>query len=188
MALRMARSIREGHKVAWLIARRLKMKGMGIQLPCLANDGAGIGRKGWLEYAGVLEKRANELRSKLHGNLRQQMKKQRVGSGMRLTRMTESASEEGGDREGTALTNALRKRRDGTMDSAVVREEADETGAPPRVRATTSAEEAESSTLEYLKQWMGWGSYFWFHSPDGVAPDQPMDGMLWPESGGHSIY
>ena len=30
MAMRMARSIREGHKVGWLIARRLKMKGMGI--------------------------------------------------------------------------------------------------------------------------------------------------------------
>ena len=38
MALRMARSIREGHKVGWLIARRLKVKGVGIQLPCLAKD------------------------------------------------------------------------------------------------------------------------------------------------------
>ena len=30
MALRLARHTREGHKVDWLIARRLKMKGMGI--------------------------------------------------------------------------------------------------------------------------------------------------------------
>ena len=50
MALRMARSIREGHKVAWLIARRLKIKGMGIQLPSLANDGEGLGMKGWREH------------------------------------------------------------------------------------------------------------------------------------------
>ena len=46
MALRMARSIREGHKVGWLIARRLKMKRMDIQLPCLANAGEKLGRKG----------------------------------------------------------------------------------------------------------------------------------------------
>ena len=34
----------------------------------------------------------------------------------------------------------------------------------------------------------GLGEEFWFHSPDGVAPDQPMGGVLWPESGGHSVY
>ena len=34
----------------------------------------------------------------------------------------------------------------------------------------------------------GLGRSFWFHSPDGVTPDQPMGGVLWPESGGHSIY
>ena len=66
---------------AWLIARRLKIKRMGIQLPCLPNDGEGLGMRGWLEYARVLEKRAKGLRSKLHGDLRQQMKKQRVGRG-----------------------------------------------------------------------------------------------------------
>ena len=32
------------------------------------------------------------------------------------------------------------------------------------------------------------GRSFWFHSPDGVTPDQPMGGVLWQESGGHSIY
>ena len=32
LALRMANNIREGHKVGWLITRRLKIKGMGIQL------------------------------------------------------------------------------------------------------------------------------------------------------------
>ena len=30
LALRMARNIREGHQVGWLITRRLKTKGMGI--------------------------------------------------------------------------------------------------------------------------------------------------------------
>ena len=136
----------------------------------------------------VLEKRAKGLRSELHTDLRQQMKKQRAGRGVRLTKMMEPASEEGGGREGAALTNAQRKSRDGAVDSAVIREEADEAGGPPNVRAATSGEEVKTSTLEYLKQWMGWGRSFWFHSPDGVTPDQPMGGVLWPESGGHSIY
>ena len=70
MALRMARSIREGHKVGWLIARKQRVKGMGIQLPCLANEGDGLGMKGWRVYANVFEKREAELRSKLHGDLR----------------------------------------------------------------------------------------------------------------------
>ena len=39
MALRMARNIREGHSVGWPIARRLKINGMGIQLPCVSIDG-----------------------------------------------------------------------------------------------------------------------------------------------------
>ena len=89
MALRLARNIREGHKVGWLIARRLKIKGMGIQLPCLPSDGEGMGMKGWRVYASALEKRAKGLRSGLHCDLRQQMKKQRVGRGVRLTRMME---------------------------------------------------------------------------------------------------
>ena len=79
MGLRLARSIREGHKVGWLIARRLKMKVMEIQLPWLADEGEGLGKKGWLEYAGMLEKKAEEQKSGLHGDLRQQMKKQRAG-------------------------------------------------------------------------------------------------------------
>ena len=112
MALRMAKNIREGHKVGWLIARRLKMKKMCIQLPCLANGGEGLGRKGWLHYARVLEKRAHELRSKLHSVMRQRMKKQKDERGMRLARIMEPASEDGGDREGAALsTRVLRGRR-----------------------------------------------------------------------------
>ena len=51
-----------------------------------------------------------------------------------------------------------------------------------------SGEEVKTSTLEYLKQWMAWGRSFWFHSPDGRTPGQPMGGVLWPEGGGHSIY
>jgi hypothetical protein len=131
MALRLARNIREGHKVGWLIARRLKIKGMGIQLPSLPSDGEGMGRKGWRVYASVLEKRAKGLRSGLHCDLRQQMKKQRVGRGVRLTRTMEPASEEGVGREGAALTNALRQRRDGAVDSAVIRVVADEAGGSP---------------------------------------------------------
>ena len=144
--------------------------------------------KGWREYANVLEKRANALRSKLHGDLRQQMEKQRAERGTRLTRMMQPISEEGSGREGAALTNALRKRRDGAVDSAVIREEGGETGGPPRVRTATSGEEMKTRTLEYLKQWMGWGRPFCFHSPDGRTPEQPMGGVMWPESGGHSIY
>ena len=82
--------------MGWLVARRLKVKGMGVQLPCLADEGEGLGVRGWLEYARVLEKRAKVLRSELHCDLRQQMKKQRVGRGVRLTRMMEPASVEGG--------------------------------------------------------------------------------------------
>ena len=84
MALRLARSIREGQKVGWLIARRPKANGMGIQLPCLTNEGEGLGKRGWLEYAGELDKRAAKLRSKVHGDLRQQMKKQRAGREAKL--------------------------------------------------------------------------------------------------------
>ena len=45
MALRLARSIREVHKVGWLIATMLQMKGMGIQLSWLADEGEGLGKK-----------------------------------------------------------------------------------------------------------------------------------------------
>ena len=54
MALRLARNIREGHKVGWLIARRLKIKGMGIQLPCLPDDGEGMGMRGWRVLGGCM--------------------------------------------------------------------------------------------------------------------------------------
>ena len=93
------------------------MKGMGIQLPCLANEGGGLGRKGWLEYTRLLEKRAQELRSRLHGDRRQRMKKQTAGSRVRLTRVMEPASEDGGGSEGAAHSNAPdpRKKRDGTV-------------------------------------------------------------------------
>ena len=182
MPLRLAKNIREGRKVGWLIARRLKIKGMGIKLPGLPADGEGLGVKGWREYASVLEKRATGLRSELHGDLRQQMKKQMVERGVRPPKMMEPASEEGGDRDGAALTNAQMKRRDGAVDGAVIR------GGSSKARAATSRDEVKMRTLEYLKQWMGWGRSFWFHSPDGVTPDRPMCGVLWPEGGGHSIY
>ena len=116
------------------------------------------------------EKRAAKLRSRLHGDLRQQMEEQRAGRGVKLTRVAEPASEEGEGREGATLTNGLRKRRDGAVDSAVIREEAAEARGPPRARAATSGEEVKTSTLDYLKQWMGWGRAFWFHSPSGVTP------------------
>ena len=74
--------------------------------------------------------------------------------------MMKPASEDGGDREGAALTNAQRKKRDGAVDSAVIREEAEEAGGQTSVRAATSGEEVKASTLEYLKQWMGWGRSF----------------------------
>ena len=95
----------------------------------------------------------------------------------------EPASEEGGGRAGAALSDALRKMRDGAVDSAVIRMEAAEADGASGVRAATNREEVETSTMEYLKLWMGWGRSFWFHSPDGVTPGQPMDGVLWPESG-----
>ena len=47
MALRLTRNVREGHKVGWLITRRLKIKGMGIKLPGLPAEGEGLGMKGW---------------------------------------------------------------------------------------------------------------------------------------------
>ena len=46
MAMRMVRSIREGHKVGWLMAGRLKMEGIGIQMLCLATEREELGRRG----------------------------------------------------------------------------------------------------------------------------------------------
>ena len=89
----------------------------------------------------MLEKKAAKLRSRLHGGLRQQMKKQRAGREAKLTRMMEPASEEGGGRKGAAISNGLRRRRDGAVDSAVIREEASEAGGQPKARAAASGEE-----------------------------------------------
>ena len=66
MLLRLERWIREGRKVGWLVATRMTMKGMNIRLPSLANEGEGLGVRGWLGYARVLRKKAEELRSELH--------------------------------------------------------------------------------------------------------------------------
>ena len=55
-------------------------------------------------YASVLERRAAKLKSRLHGDLRKQMKKQRVGREAKLPRMIEPASKEGGGREGVGIT------------------------------------------------------------------------------------
>ena len=178
MVLRLERWIRERRKVGWLVATRMTMKGMGIRLPTLANEGEGLGVRGWLGYARVLRGKAEELRSKLHCDLRLQMKKQRAGRGERLTRMMEPASVEGGGREGAALTNARRVRRDGAVDSSVIRVAPGEAGGSPGTRAATSGEEVKTRTLEYLKQWMGWGRSYWFHSSEGRKPDQPAGGVL----------
>ena len=85
--------------------------------------------------------------------------------------MMEPASEDGGGRDGATLSNAHGKKRDGAVDSAVIREEAGETGDQTSVKAATSGKEVKTSTLEYLKQWMGWARSFWFHDPDSRTPD-----------------
>ena len=56
----------------------------------------------------MLERRAAKLKSRLYGDLRKQMKKQRAGREAKLSRMMEPALEEGGGREGAALSNGLR--------------------------------------------------------------------------------
>ena len=84
--------------------------------------------------------------------------------------MIEPASEEGGGREDAALSNALRKRRDGAVDSAMTRVEAAKTNGALGMRAVTSGEEAKTGTLEYLKQWTGWGRSFWFQTQSRNLP------------------
>ena len=125
--------------MGWLITRRERVKGLGVQLSHPVSEGEGLGRKGWLGYASVLEGRAAKLRSRLHGDLRKQMKGQRAGREAKLSGMMEPASEEGGCRGGAALSNGLRKGRDGAVDSAVIRGEVSEAGVPPRARAAASA-------------------------------------------------
>jgi ribonuclease HI len=187
MAVRLAKLIREGTRVNWLIARLAKIKGLGIHMPQLSNGGEGLGRKGWKEYAAVLDQSAVELKRKLHCDLRQKMKKNRAGRETRLTAMMQPATEEGGGREGAALSNGLRKKRDGAVDSAVITE-VDQSTGESQTRAAADGTEVKESTLQYLKEWMGWGRSFWFHSTDGKVPNQAMGGVLWPESGGHMIY
>ena len=80
------------------------------------------------------------------------------------------------------------KKRDGAVDRAAIRVVADTASGSPGVGAATSREEVKASKLDCLKQWMGWGRSFWFHSPAGVTPGQPMGGVLWSENGGHIIY
>ena len=87
----------------WLIARLAKIKGLGIHMPHLNNGGEGLGRKGWKDYATVLDQCAVKLKRKLHCDLRQKMKKNRAGRETRLTAMMQPATEEGGGREGAAL-------------------------------------------------------------------------------------
>ena len=43
----------------------------------MANEGGRLGKREWLGHVRVLGEGAEELRSTLHGDLRQQMKKQR---------------------------------------------------------------------------------------------------------------
>ena len=188
MAVRLARLIREGSTVGWLVTKLAKIKGLGIHMPQMSNGGEGLDRKGWKEYAAVLDQCVASLKKRLHCDLRQKMKKQRAGRETRLAAMMQPAAEGGGGREGAALSNGLRIKRDGAVDSAVIREEEKGTGKAPSARAAADGEEVRESTLQYLKQWMGWGRSFWFHSPSGVAPEQAMCGVLWPESGGHMIY
>ena len=135
----------------------------------------------------MLDQCAVELKRKLHCDLRQKMKKNRAGRETRLTAMMQPATEEGGGREGAALSNGLRKKRDGAVDSAVITE-VDQSTGETQTRAAADGAEVKESTLQYLKQWMGWGRSFWFHSTDGKVPNQAMGGVLWPESGGHMIY
>ena len=115
------------------------------------------------------------------------MKMNRADRETRLTAMMQPATEEGGGREGVALSNGLRKKRDDAVDSAIIREVDQRTGKT-QTRAATDGAEVKESTLQYLQQWTGWGRSFWFHSTNGVVPDQAMGGVLWPESGEHMIY
>ena len=73
-----------------------------MKLPGSPADGEGLGVKGWREYANVLKKRATRLRSELDCDPGQRMKKQRLGRGVRLTRMTEPASQDTGVEDGGA--------------------------------------------------------------------------------------
>ena len=79
MAARLAKNVREGRRVSWLIKRRKKTVELGIHLPYLAAGGEGPGAKGWCDYAAALEARVVEQKKRLHGDLRKQMKQKRAG-------------------------------------------------------------------------------------------------------------
>ena len=99
----------------------------------------------------MLDQCATKLKKKLHCDLRQKMKKNRVGRETRLADMMQPTTEEGGGRQGAALSNGLRKKRDGAMDSAVIRE-VDQSTGKTQARAATDGDEVKESTLQYLKQ------------------------------------
>ena len=66
----------------------------------------------------MLDQCAAKLKKKLRCDLRQQMKNHRAGSETRLTAVMQPATEEGSGKEGAAV---LRKKRDGAVDSDVIR-------------------------------------------------------------------
>ena len=101
--------------------------------------------------------------------------------------MVQPATKDGGSREGVALHNVLRTKRDAAVDSAVIRE-IDQHIGKTQARAAADGDEVKESALQYLKQWMGRSKSFWFHSSDGVVPDQATGRVLWSESAGHMIY
>ena len=66
--------------------------------------------------------------------------------------MMQPAAEEGGGREGAALSNGLRMKRDGAVDmqcsDRVIREEEQGTGKT-HTRAAADGDEVKESTLQY---------------------------------------
>ena len=70
MAVRLARLVREGTKVNWLVTGPAKIQVLGVHMPHLNDGGEGLGWKGWKEYAAVLDQCAAKLKKKLHYDLR----------------------------------------------------------------------------------------------------------------------
>ena len=99
------------------------------------------------------------------------MKKNIAGRETRLTVVIQPATEEGGGRGGGSTKQWAQK------EEGVIRETDQSTGKT-QARAAADEDEVKESTLQYLKQWMGWGRSFWFHSSDGVAPDQATGWVL----------
>ena len=103
-------------------------------------------------------KLADELQRAV-SDLRQKTKKHMAGRETKLTTMMQPTTEGGGGREGAALTNGLRKKRDGDVDSAMIRK-ADQSIGKTQTRAAADGVEIKESTLQYLKQWRGWRRSF----------------------------